>query len=93
MMARILGADMVLLFFLLFLIGTSQGKQAFSRFNRLFILKCIFLSLLGEIIHAFQINGTCGYLYRSYLLRRFFTLCYCSIPINVLGGESNDFSK
>lgn len=97
MIARILGADMALLFFLWFLISTSQGKKAFSRFNRFFILKCIFLSFLGEIIHTrnidHNVDGVCGYLYRSCLLRRFLTLGYCSIPINQLGGESNDFNK
>jgi hypothetical protein len=95
MIARILGANMALFFYLRFLISTSQGKKAFSRFNfnRFFILKCIFLSFLGEIIHTHNIDGVCGYLYRSYLLQRFLTLGYCSFPINRLGGESNDFNK
>lgn len=93
MIARILGANMALLFFLRFLISTSQGKKAFSRFNRVFILNCNLLSFLGEIIHTHNIDGVCGYLYRSYLLRRFLALGYCSIPINRLGGESNDFNK
>ena len=93
MMARILGADMALLFFLRFLISTSQGKKAFSRFNRFFVLKCNFLSFLGEIIHTHKIIEVWDYLYRSCLLWRFLSLGYCSIPINRLGGESNDFNK
>lgn len=91
--SRILGSNMILLFFLQFLISKSQEKKAVGRFNRFFILNCILLRFLGEIVHRYQTNGMRGYLYQSCLLRRFLTLGYCSIPINVLGGESNDFNK
>ena len=93
MIARILGADMTLLFSLRFLINKSKGEKAVNRFYMFFILNCVFLRFLGEIIHTYKINRVCDYLYRSCLLRRFLTLSYCSIPINVLGGESYDFNK
>jgi hypothetical protein len=93
MMSRILGIDMTLLLSLRFLINNTRGKKAVSRFFRLFVLNFVLLSFLGEIIHAQQIIGVCGYLYRSCLLRRFLTLGYCSIPMNGLGGEFNDFNK
>jgi hypothetical protein len=87
MMARILGANMVLLFFLRFLINKSQGEKAVDRFYRFLILNCILSRFLGGIIHAYQINGTCGYSYQSCLLRRFFTLGYCSIPTKRIRGR------
>lgn len=55
-MARILGADMTLLFSLRFLINKSKGEKAVSRFYSFFILNCIFLRFLGGIIHAYQIT-------------------------------------
>lgn len=91
-MSRKLGTDMTLLFFLRFLINKTRGIKAFGRF-RIFILNWSFLSFLGEIIFALVTIGVCGYLYRSCLLRRFLALGYCSIPINGLGGEFNDFNK
>ena len=89
MMSRILGVDMTLLYSLWFSISKTGGKKTIGRFYRFFILNLF----LGGIIRTNQLTGVCGYLYRSCLLRRFLTLGYCSIPINGLGGELNDFNK
>jgi hypothetical protein len=93
MMSRILGVVMTLLFSLPFLINKTRGNKAVSCFYRFSIIDCIFSSFLGEIIHTHHVIGVCVYLYRSCLLRRFLTLGYCSIPMNGLGGEFNDFNK
>jgi len=86
--SRILGADMTLLLSLRFLINKTRGIKAAGRFfYKSFILNRVFFSFLVQIIHALQAIGVCGYLYRSFLLSRFLTVGYCSIPINDLGGR------
>lgn len=85
--SRILGADMTLLLSLCFLMNKTRGIKATGRFYKFFILNRVFFSFLGQIIHTLQAIGVCGYLYRSCLLRRFFTVGYCSISINRLGGR------
>lgn len=86
-MSRILGADMILLLSLRFLLNKTRGIKAAGRFYKSFILSRVIFSFLGQIIHTLQAIEVCGYLYRSFLLSRFLTVGYCSITINGLGGR------
>ncbi len=93
MLSRILGADMSLMFSLWFLINKASRIKAAGHFNKFFVVSCSFLGFHRHIISTLQGIRVCDYLFLSCLLRRFLTLGYCSITMNGLGGELNDFNK
>ena len=85
--SRILDANMTLLLSMCFLINDKGGIRETDCFYKSFILNRVFNSFLGRIIRTLQATGAYFYLYRSFLLYRISYLCYCSIPINGLGGK------
>ena len=92
-MSRKLGIDMTFLLSLRFLITKTRGEKAVGRFNRFFFVTNVFINFLGGLITRLPVMRVFGDLYQSYLLQRFFALCYCSIPMTRFGGELNDFNK
>jgi len=92
-LSGMLGIDMAFLFSFGFLIDQKRGIKAVVCFCKIFIDNGVFLVSWGQIIPTLRTIGVCGYLFRSFLPRRFPTLGYCSIPMNGLGGEYNDFNK
>jgi len=89
----ILGADMNLMFFFRFFVNQIMGGEAVIYFYKFLINNCVFSVFWGQVIPALRSVGVCRYLYHSCSLLRFSTLAYCSVRMNGLGGEFNDFNK
>jgi len=86
-LSRILGANMTLLFSLLYMINKTRGIKAAGCFYIFFVLESDFFSFLKQIIQTLPANGSCGYLYRSFLLSRLLTVGYSSNTINRIWGR------
>ena len=81
MESRILGAGMILLFPLRFLINKASEIGADSHFNKFFVVNCSFLGFYGYIITTIQAIRVCDYLFLSNLHLRFIIVGCRSIPL------------
>ena len=84
--SRILGAGMILLFPLRFLINKASEIGADSHFNKFFIVNCSFLGFHRQIISTLQGIRVCGYLFLSNLHLRFIISGCRAIPMMSMGG-------
>ena len=81
--SRILGAGMILLFPLRFLIkNKASGIKAAGHFNRFFVVNCPYLGFYRNIISALQRIRVCDYLFLSNLHLRFIIVGCRSIPLS-----------
>jgi len=79
--SRILGAGMILLFPLRFLINKASGIKAAGHFNKIFFVNCSFLAFHRGIISTLQRIRVCDYLLLSNLHLRFIIVCCGSTPL------------
>jgi len=80
-LSRILGAGMILLFPLRFLINKASRIKAAGYFNRFFVVYCSFLGFYSHIISTLQEIRVCDGLFLSNLHLRFIIVGYRSIPL------------
>jgi len=91
--SRILGAGMILLFPLRFLINKASGIKAAGHFHKFFVVNCMFSGFHRGIIFTLQVLRVCDYLFLSNLHLRFIIVGCRSIPLMSIGGENNDFNE
>jgi len=89
--SRILGAGMILLFPLRFLINKASEIKAAGHFYKFFVVNCLFSGFHRGIIFTLRLIRVCDYLFLSNLHLRFIMFGCRSIPMMSVGGEKNDY--
>ena len=89
--SRILGAGMILLFPLWFLINKASEMGAAGHFYKYFVVNCSFSGFHRGIIFTLRLIRVCGYSLLSNLHLRFIIVGCRSMPMINMGGENNDY--